>query len=263
MSGTVRRGGFARPIAAHGPAAHRPGAHGPAACRLVACALVGLLSLGCGDDGRADEPAAFSAVATVGSTEGRSVWVRVLDRDAKPIPGARVFAQGGEDLLVAAERVEPGEHRIDGLGEGRVRILVDVAGQRHMLEHPSSNPRATLVLPVGGGLEVAWAVPKLAALPDGTLHLVVATRADPDLRLELEVARNDRGSGTLAIPYLPVGEYLASLELWRKTTPMDTDDPEDPAKVLPLTAPRALWIEPRTVTQVVLGEPQPPSSDAS
>jgi len=231
----------------------------------LVCALAALLPLACGGE-PAEETPAFSAVAERDPAEGRSVWVRVLDRDAAPIPGARVYIDGPDDSEIPAAVVGQGEYRLDGLSDDRVNIWVEVVGQRHGLKHPVSNSRATVVLPVGGGLEVAWAVPQLPALPDGSLHLVVATRAEPDLRLEVEVARSDLGSGSFAIPYLPVGEYLASLELWRRTTEIDPGDPDDPVKILPLTAPRVLWIEPRAVTQVVLGEPLPlvpAKSDAS
>jgi len=236
---------------------------------LIPMSLSLLVSLasGCGDDESADVPEepAFTAVAVLdGASAGRSIWVRVLDRNAEPIDGASVSIELPTGGVRDATEVAVGQHRLDGLIDGIVPIAVDVAGRRHMLEHPVAKPNATLVLPVGGRLDVVWQVPQLADLPEGELHLIVAARADPELRFELEVEPEEGYVGRELVPYLLPGQYLASLELWRvpdapvaeRVTPYGPpSEGEGPVKILPLTQPRLLSIEEGEVTQIVLGGP--------
>ena len=133
-------------------------------------------------------PEAFSATATPGDpSTGRSIWVRVLDRNAVPIGATDVFARVAADQVIVGVPIRPGEHRLDGIPGERVEIWVDVAGKRHGMNHPASNARATLVVPEGGRLDVVWSLPQLEALPVGTLHLVINAVEDPEVRIELDL----------------------------------------------------------------------------
>jgi hypothetical protein len=220
--------------------------------------LFAALCLGCGESSKERfGPTIFSAVSGErGVIAGRTVIVGVLDEDANPVEGAQVSALSDPNnpaSVVAATPLPGGEHRLDGLGEGSVPILIEVAGRRHRIEHPSSNPRATLVVPVGGRLEVAWRVPPRDTLPSGSLVLTVSARAEPDVRFEVTLAGGDQVAGTVAIPYLGPGDYLASLELWRLDRPKDR-----PAGILPMTDPRAFSIQVDQLTRIALGVPAEP-----
>jgi hypothetical protein len=228
-----------------GPGWRRAGA---AALVLAAAAL-----LACGESGKEKfGPTAFSAVSGErGVIPGRTVIVSVLDEDAQPVEGAQVSALSDPSdpaSVIAATALPEGGHRLDGLAEGSVPILVEIAGRRHRIQHPSSNPRATLVVPVGGSLEVAWRVPPRATLPTGSLVLTVSARTEPDVRLEVTLGAQD--AGTVAIPYLGPGEYLASLELWRLDRPSGR-----PAGILPMTDPRSFEIQEDQLTRIAVGMP--------
>ncbi len=217
---------------------------------LLATAL-----LACGESNRERfGPTAFSAVSGErGVIPGRTVIVSVLDEDARPVEGAQVSALTDPNdpataIAATASGLPEGEHRLDGLGEGSIPILVEIGGRRHRIEHPSANPRATLVVPVGGRLEVAWRVPSRETLPSGSLILTVSPRAEPDVRLEVALGAQD--AGTVAIPYLGPGEYLAALELWRLERPRGR-----PAGILPMTDPRAFSIQEDQLTRIALGIP--------
>jgi hypothetical protein len=220
----------------------------------ILLAVAGALP-GCGD-GREKKPGstAFSAVSGErGVIAGRTVIVSVVDRDAQPVEGARVSALADPNdpaSAIAATPLVAGEHRLDGLAEGTVPILIEIAGRRHRIEHSAENPRATLVVPVGGSLEVAWKVPPRKELPTGSLVLAVASRSEPDARLELTLDTGSRDAGTVAVPYLSPGEYLASLELWRVERPGGR-----PPGVLPLTDPRVFSIQEDEVTRIAVGMP--------
>jgi hypothetical protein len=121
---------------------------------VLALALAAAL-LACGENNKEKfGSTAFSAVSGErGVIPGRTVIVSVLDEDAEPVDGARVSALSDPSdpaSAVAATPLAGGEHRLDGLGEGIVPILIEVAGRRHRIDHPSSNPRATLVDPRRG-----------------------------------------------------------------------------------------------------------------
>ena len=213
---------------------------------LVAAAL-----LACGESSKEKfGPTAFSAVSGErGVIPGRTVIVSVLDENAQPVEGAQVTALSDPNdpaTTVAGTALPDGESRLDGLGEGSIPILVEIAGRRHRIDHPSSNPRATLVVPVGGSLEIAWRVPPRETLPTGSLVLAVAARAEPDVRLEVTLGAQD--AGTVAIPYLGPGEYLASLELWRLDRPKGR-----PSGILPMTDPRSFSIQEDQLTRIALG----------
>ncbi len=220
---------------------------------LLAAALVA-----CGESNKEKfGSTAFSAVSGErGVIAGRTVIVSVLDEEAQPVDGARVSALSDPNdpaSVIAATSLPGGEHRLDGLGEGTVPILVEVAGRRHRIDHPSSNPRATLVVPVGGSLEVAWRVPPRDQLPTGSLVLTVSPRSEPDVRVEVTLDVGSRDSGTVAIPYLGPGEYLATLELWRLDRPKGR-----PAGILPVSDPRAFSIREDELTRIALGVPASP-----
>lgn len=215
--------------------------------------LLAVVPLGCRESSKEKfGPTAFSAVSGErGVIPGRTVIVSVLDEDAEPVEGAQVSALSDPNdpkSAVAATPLPGGEHRLDGLGEGAVPILVEIAGRRHRIEHPSSNPRATLVVPVGGSLEVAWRVPPRDTLPSGSLVLAVSPRSEPDARVEVKLGAQD--TGTVAIPYLGPGEYLAALELWRLDRPTGR-----PAGILPMTDPRSFSIQEDQLTRIALGIP--------
>ncbi len=232
---------------------------------LTAVVFTGLI-VGCGAEESSAPRPAFTATALVeGATDGRSVWVRVLDQNAEPIDGASVSVQLESGDVRDAVEVGRGEHRIDGLLEGVVPIQVQAGGREHLLKHAIENPYATLVLPVGGELDVVWQAPQLAGLPDGDLYLVVVARLDPELRFEIPLEQAESYTGRASIPYLMPGQYLASLELWRVPEPADgmsdadaavlADAEEAPVKILPLTQPRLVWIAPGEAAQIVLGSP--------
>jgi hypothetical protein len=228
----------------------------PSTAVVLALAVVAML-WGCSESSKEKfGPTAFSAVSGErGVIPGRTVIVSVLDEDAQPVEGAGVSALADPNdpsSTIAATPLPEGEHRLDGLGEGSVPILIEIAGRRHRIEHPSSNPRATLVVPVGGSLEIAWRVPARDTLPSGSLVLAVSARAEPDVRFEMTLGSQD--AGTIAIPYLGPGEYLASLELWRLDRPTGR-----PAGILPMTDPRAFSIQEDELTRIALGVPASPA----
>ena len=230
---------------------------GERAAALLALGIAGLL-LACGENERERfGSTAFSAVSGErGVIAGRTVIVTVLDEDAEPVDGARVSALSDPNdpaSVIGATPLPGGEHRLDGLGEGSLPILVEIAGRRHRIEHPSANPRATLVVPVGGSLEVAWRVPPRDTLPSGSLVLTVSPRAEPQVRVEVTLDAGNQVAGTVAIPYLGPGEYLASLELWRLERPGGR-----PAGILPVTDPRAFSIQEDQLTRIALGVPASP-----
>ena len=220
-----------------------------AAIWLLLHALVAA-GLGCGDD---TDGRRYRAVA--GEGNARADWevtVGVVDEDARPVEADRVSARSGRPGArseVVGERVGPGQFLLRGGGAGPVTIRVLAGGKQHTLEHPIASPRATLVVPVGGKLEIAWSLPRSQELFDGRLVLVVESSLSPDRRIQRDIDRRGRIAGAAAIPYLAPGEYLASLELWR-----DADAPggRDPL-VVPLTAPRLLRIEAGELTRIPLG----------
>ena len=226
--------------------------------RGLGCALLAAVALlGCGEGGREEKfgSAAFSAVSGErGVIAGRTVIVSVVDQDGEPVEGAKVSALSDPNdprAVIAATPAAQGEQRLDGLAEGSVPILIEIGGRRHRIDHPSANPRATLVVPVGGSLEVAWSLPPPGQLPTGSLVLAVSPREEPETRLELTLdSGSGRVTGTVEIPYLSPGEYLASLELWRLDRPAGR-----PAGILPVTDPRVFSIQEDELTRIALGVP--------
>jgi hypothetical protein len=214
---------------------------------LALCGLVALAACSDAPD------TGYTAVAGEGNARATwSVIVGVLDENAQSVDPERVTAQSGRPGMrqrFVGSRVAPGRFVLEGSGPGPLDLVVEVGGKRHTIQHPIDSPRATLVVPVGGRLEIAWSLPRDPALFDGRLVLILESSGEPSRRVERNIDRRGKSNGAIEIAYLAAGEYLASLELWK-----DGGAPgESNAFVMPLTAPRLLQVEAGELTRVPLG----------
>jgi hypothetical protein len=217
--------------------------------RLAALAAVTLLSVACNDT----PDVRYTAVAGEGNARAEwSVVVGILDENAQAVDAQRVTAESGRPGMkqrIVGARIAPGRFVLEGSGPGPLDVFIEAGGRRHTLQHPIESDRATLVLPVGGRLEISWSLPRAPELFEGRLMLVLESSAEPRRRLEQAIDRGGKSAGAVEVGYLAPGEYLVSLELWK-----DGDAPGGSgAFVLPLTAPRLLQIEAGEITRVPLG----------
>jgi hypothetical protein len=209
-----------------------------------------------------EESAVSPELAAAKSSVGRStrprgerrVVVRVIDAGGEPVRGARVYAPRPGGAGTSAVEFEPGRHAFSGLEEGEVEIVVELAGDRIRFQHATDKGNAVIPVPTGGRVAVAWALPAHLDLAQGRVMLALEPASSSTDRFEVPVPPGAGNRGSLMVPYVVPGSYLAHLEFWR-----EAGRPEDTAVVIPLTAPIELAVEPRALTRIALGLNSPDS----